>query len=56
MPPKRTYALTIVAYFELGANNEGYWTYNHMAIQWQVRVQLYDGGYSPIDILQGLRY
>ena len=24
-----------VVYFELGANNEGYWTYNHMAIQFE---------------------
>lgn len=24
-----------VIYFELGANNEGYWTYNHMAIQFE---------------------
>ena len=24
-----------VVYFELGTNNEGYWTYNHMAIQFE---------------------
>ena len=24
-----------VVYFELGANNEGHWTYNHMAIQFE---------------------
>jgi hypothetical protein len=24
-----------VVYFELGSNNEGYWTYNHMAIQFE---------------------
>ena len=24
-----------VIYFELGANNEGYWTYNHMSIQFE---------------------
>jgi hypothetical protein len=24
-----------VVYFELGANNEGYWTYNHMAVQFE---------------------
>ncbi|KAI2509704.1 hypothetical protein MHU86_4686 [Fragilaria crotonensis] len=24
-----------VVYFELGANNEGYWTYNHMSIQFE---------------------
>jgi hypothetical protein len=24
-----------VVYFKLGANNEGYWTYNHMAIQFK---------------------
>jgi hypothetical protein len=25
----------LVIYFELGANNEGYWTYNHMSIQFE---------------------
>ena len=24
-----------VVYFELGSNNEGYWTYNHMAVQFE---------------------
>jgi hypothetical protein len=24
-----------LVYFELGVNNEGYWTYNHMAIQFE---------------------
>jgi hypothetical protein len=32
-PMKEDLKKPFVVYFELGANNEGYWTYNHMSIQ-----------------------
>jgi hypothetical protein len=38
-----------VVYFELGANNEGYWTYNHMAIQFEDCVDCLKVSYPQFD-------
>ena len=38
-----------VVYFELGANNEGYWTYNHMAIQFEDCVDCLEVIYPQFD-------
>ena len=38
-----------VVYFELGSNNEGYWTYNHMAIQFEDCVDCLKVAYPHFD-------
>ena len=38
-----------IVYFELGGNNEGYWTFNHMAIQFEDCVDCLRVSYPHFD-------